>query len=68
MPLCGITETLSDAESVRAVHGENFADDSVMQYQNTIRGFDAMVDGSVDLFFTAHPSKEQLKSVALQDL
>jgi phosphate transport system substrate-binding protein len=45
-------------------YGENFADDSVMQYQNTIRGFDAMVDGSVDLFFTAHPSKEQLQSAA----
>ena len=45
-------------------YGENFADDSVMQYQNTIRGFDAMVDGSVDLFFTAHPSKEQLESAA----
>ncbi len=45
-------------------YGENFADDSVMQYQNTIRGFDAMVDGSVDLFFTAHPSEEQLQSAA----
>ena len=43
-------------------YGENFADDSVMQYQNTIRGFDALVDGSVDLFFTAHPSKEQMQS------
>ncbi|WP_026507489.1 PstS family phosphate ABC transporter substrate-binding protein [Butyrivibrio sp. MC2013] len=43
-------------------YGENFAADSVMQYQNTIRGFDALVDGSVDLFFTAHPSKEQLDS------
>ena len=46
------------------MYGENFADDSVMQYQNTIRGFDALVDGSVDLFFTAHPSKEQLQSAA----
>lgn len=43
-------------------YGENFAPDSVMQYQNTIRGFDALVEGSVDLFFTAHPSKEQLLS------
>ncbi len=43
-------------------YGENFAADSVMQYQNTIRGFDALVDGSVDLFFTAHPSKEQMQS------
>ncbi len=31
-------------------YGENFAEDSVMQYQNTIRGFDALLDGSVDLF------------------
>lgn len=43
-------------------YGENFAADSVMQYQNTIRGFDALVDGSVDLFFTAHPSTEQMQS------
>ena len=43
-------------------YGENFAPDSVMQYQNTIRGFDALVAGSVDLFFTAHPSKEQMLS------
>ena len=42
-------------------YGENFAKDSVMQYQNTIRGFNALVDGSVDLFFTAHPSEEQLE-------
>ena len=46
------------------LYGENFAKDSVMQYQNTIRGFDATVDGSVDLFFTAYPSKEQLESAA----
>ena len=43
-------------------YGENFAADSVMQYQNTIRGFNALVDGSVDLFFTAQPSKEQMLS------
>jgi phosphate transport system substrate-binding protein len=43
-------------------YGENFAEDSAMKYQNTIRGFDAMVDGSVDLFFTAHPSEDQLNS------
>ena len=33
-----------------------------MKYQNTIRGFDAVVDGTVDLFFTAHPSEEQMTS------
>ena len=42
-------------------YGENFADDSVMKYQNTIRGFKAVVDGSVDLFFTAYPSDAQLE-------
>lgn len=46
------------------LYGENFAKDSAMQYQNTIRGFDATVAGSVDLFFTAYPSKEQLESAA----
>lgn len=45
-------------------YGENFADDSVMQYQNTIRGFNAVVDGSVDLFFSAHPNAEQMKYAA----
>ena len=43
-------------------YGENFAEDSVMQYQNTIRGFDALLDGSVDLFFTAHPSEKQMET------
>lgn len=42
-------------------YGENFAADSAMRYQNTVRGFNAVVDGSVDLFFTAHPSAEQMK-------
>lgn len=45
-------------------YGENFASDSKMKYQNTIRGFNAVVDGSVDLFFTAYPSKEQLASAS----
>lgn len=42
-------------------YGENFASDSAMQYQNTIRGFNAVVDGSTDLFFTAHPNAEQME-------
>ena len=42
-------------------YGENFADDSAMQYQNTIRGFNALVDGSIDLFFSARPSEEQME-------
>ena len=42
-------------------YGENFAPDSAMQYQNTIRGFTDVVDGSTDLFFTAHPNAEQMQ-------
>lgn len=47
-------------------YGENFAEDSVMQYQNTIRGFNAVVDGSTDLFFSAHPNAEQMQYAADQ--
>lgn len=42
-------------------YGENFAPDSAMQYQNTVRGFTAVVDGSTDVFFMAHPSSEQME-------
>ena len=41
-------------------YGENFASDSKMQYHNTIRGFNALVDGSIDIFFTAAPSADQM--------
>ena len=40
-------------------YGENFADDSAMQYNNTVRGYQAIVDGRTDLFFCAAPSQEQ---------
>ena len=30
-----------------------------MQYNNTVRGYQAIVDGSTDLFFCAAPSREQ---------
>ena len=49
-------------------YGENFASDSVMQYHNTVRGFDALTDGSVDLFFTAHPSSAQMESAAQKNV
>lgn len=45
-------------------YGENFAPDSVMQYKNTIRGFEAVVNGETDIFFTAMPSKEQQEYAA----
>ena len=40
-------------------YGENFAQDSVMQYKNTVRGYKAIVDGDTDIFFSAGPSAEQ---------
>lgn len=40
-------------------YGENFADDSKMQYNNTVRGYQAIVDGSTDILFCAAPSAEQ---------
>ncbi len=42
-------------------YGENFAIDSVMQYKNTVRGFEAIVDGDTDIFFSAGPSAEQME-------
>lgn len=40
-------------------YGENFAADSKMQYKNTVRGYQAVVDGTTDVFFCAAPSAEQ---------
>lgn len=40
-------------------YGENFADDSAMQYNNTVRGYQAVVDGATDVFFSAAPSEAQ---------
>lgn len=40
-------------------YGENFAPDSKMQYQNTVRGYEAIVAGTTDIFFSAAPSEEQ---------
>lgn len=40
-------------------YGENFAEDSAMQYQNTVRGYKAIVDGDTDILFCAAPSAEQ---------
>jgi phosphate transport system substrate-binding protein len=40
-------------------YGENFADDSAMQYNNTVRGYKAIVDGTTDILFCAAPSEEQ---------
>ena len=40
-------------------YGENFAPDSVMQYENTVRGYTAIVDGDTDILFCAAPSAAQ---------
>lgn len=40
-------------------YGENFAEDSAMQYKNTVRGYQAIVDGTTDILFCAGPSEEQ---------
>lgn len=40
-------------------YGENFAEDSAMQYKNTVRGYKAIVDGTTDIIFCAAPSAEQ---------
>jgi len=40
-------------------YGENFAPDSKMQYKNTVRGYQAIVDGTTDILFCAAPSEAQ---------
>ena len=40
-------------------YGENFAENSAMQYKNTVRGYQAIVDGVTDVFFSAGPSAAQ---------
>lgn len=40
-------------------YGENFAKGSKMQYKNTVRGYQAIVDGDTDILFCAAPSAEQ---------
>ena len=40
-------------------YGENFAPDSKMQYKNTVRGYEAIVDGTTDILFCAAPSEAQ---------
>ncbi len=40
-------------------YGENFAADSKMQYKNTVRGYQAIADGTTDILFCAAPSEEQ---------
>ena len=40
-------------------YGENFAEDSKIQYNNTVRGYQAIVDGTTDILFCAAPSTQQ---------
>lgn len=41
--------------------GEGFSSDSAVQMRNTIRGFDAVVNGETDIFIAPMPSKEQME-------
>lgn len=57
------TEAIYPEESV--VYDEKSGDfdpASALQFHNTVRGFNALLDGSVDVFFSAYPSEEQLES------
>ena len=45
-------------------YGENFAPDSAMQYKNTVRGYQAIVDGTTDILFCAGPSEAQKQYAA----
>ena len=45
-------------------YGENFAEDSAMQYKNTVRGYQAIVDGTTDILFCAAPSEAQKQYAA----
>jgi len=45
-------------------YGENFAPDSAMQYKNTVRGYEAIVDGTTDILFCAAPSAAQKEYAA----
>ena len=47
-------------------YGENFAPDSAMQYKNTVRGYQAIVDGTTDILFCAAPSEAQKQYAAQQ--
>ena len=49
-------------------YGENFAPDSAMQYKNTVRGYQAIVDGDTDIFFSAAPSEAQRQYAEEQDV
>ncbi len=41
--------------------GENFSEDSSMQYRNTLRAYKAVVDGDADVIFCAGPSESQME-------
>ena len=47
-------------------YGENFAEDSAMVYNNTVRGYQAIVDGTTDILFCAGPSADQKQYAADQ--
>lgn len=44
--------------------GKNFTSESKLQFRNTLRAYQAVVDGDADIVFCAAPSKEQLEYAA----
>ena len=40
--------------------GENFTPESALQYTNTLKAYQAVVDGTADIIFCAEPSQQQL--------
>ena len=40
----------------------DFDSASALQFHNTVRGFNAMISGTVDVFFSSYPSAEQIAS------
>ncbi len=45
-------------------YGENFAEDSAMQYNSTVRGYKAIVDGTTDILICGAPSEAQKQYAA----
>ncbi len=48
--------------------GENYTEDSSVQYRNTLRAYTAVVDGTADIIFVAGPSDEQLDYAREKDV
>ena len=43
---------------------DEFEENSALQFRNAVRGFDALINGDADVFFSAYPSEEQMEHAA----